>query len=154
MRKKSIWSRITGLKEEELEKEKEEIEVAEEEKKEKVVEVKKEEKKKEMESEEDWLKDEYEAQLSVDVYQDKKNIFVRSVIGGIEREDLKIEIEEDIVTIRGQRKMEEETPKEYLHQECYWGKFSRTILLPSEIKPEKAKIKFKNGILTITLPKK
>jgi HSP20 family protein len=58
------------------------------------------------------------------------------------------------VTIRGFRTREKEVRDEnYLYQECYWGKFARSIILPQEVDPENASVTFKNGILTIQLPK-
>ena len=43
--------------------------------------------------------------------------------------------------------------EDYLYQECYWGRFARSIILPQEIDPENASVTFKNGILTVRLPK-
>ena len=60
----------------------------------------------------------------------------------------------DSISIRGSRKREKTVRDEdYLYQECYWGKFGRSIILPQEVDPEAAQVKFKNGILTVTLPK-
>ena len=59
-----------------------------------------------------------------------------------------------MVTIRGERKKDEEVRQEdYFHQECYWGPFSRSVILPMDIDSENAVASFKNGILTIKLPK-
>lgn len=101
-----------------------------------------------------WLGENYEGQLSVDVYQTAKQIVIKSTIAGVKPADLNIIINNDMITIRGKRELEEKIKEEdYLYQECYWGRFSRSIILPAEINPEKAKAVFKNGLLTITLPK-
>ncbi len=95
-----------------------------------------------------------EGQLIVDVYQNDDEIVIQSLIAGVNPEDLEININNEAVTIKGERKkIEKVDEKNYFFQECFWGKFSRTIILPQEIDAEKAKASFKNGILTIRLPK-
>lgn len=97
---------------------------------------------------------EVEGQLTVDVYQTSNDVVVKSTIAGVTIEDLDISITNDMVTIRGERKKDEEVRAEdYFHQECYWGPFSRSIILPMDIDSEGAVASFKNGILTIRLPK-
>lgn len=104
---------------------------------------------------EEWLdKEESEGQLSVDVYQTKDNVVIKSTIAGVKPEDVDISIDNDVITIRGQRKLEEEVKEDdYFYQECYWGSFSRSIVLPVEIKSDEAEASLKNGVLTIVLPK-
>lgn len=98
--------------------------------------------------------EESEGQLTIDVYQTPDDIFVESTIAGVEPENLDIDITNESVTIKGERRKEETVADEdYLHQECYWGKFSRSVILPQEIDPDKAHAEFKNGILKIRLPK-
>ena len=93
-------------------------------------------------------------ELAVDVYQTEEEFVVVSTIAGVEPEDLDIEIHNDTVSIRGERKKIEEVPeKDYLYQECFWGPFSRSIILPEEIDPENAKAILKNGVLILRLPK-
>ena len=95
-----------------------------------------------------------EGQLTVDVYQTDGEIVIQSAIGGVEPEDLDISFENDVVAIRGKReKQVEEKGQNYFYQECYWGKFSREIILPVEADSSKAKAVIKNGILTIRIPK-
>lgn len=95
-----------------------------------------------------------EGQLTVDVYQTPTDIFVESAIAGIRPEDIDVSVTPDSVSIHGSRMREEqEEGKDYLYQECYWGRFGRSIILPQEIDPEGADVRFKNGILTIRLPK-
>lgn len=104
---------------------------------------------------EEWLdKEESEGQLSVDVYQTKDNVVIKSTIAGVRPEDIDIAIDNDVITIRGQRKLEEEIKEDdYFYQECYWGSFSRSIVLPLEVKADEAEASLKNGVLTIALPK-
>lgn len=97
---------------------------------------------------------EVEGQLTVDVYQTPIEIVIKSTIAGVTINNLDISITNDMVTIRGERKKDEEVKAEdYFHQECYWGTFSRSIILPVEVDSEKSAASFKNGILTIRLPK-
>lgn len=95
-----------------------------------------------------------EGQLTIDVYQTDSDIVIKSTIAGVKPEDLDVSINNDMVTIRGERKNEEEVSSEnYYYQECYWGSFSRSVVLPVDIIPEKAEASLKNGIMTIRLPK-
>lgn len=97
---------------------------------------------------------EVEGQLTVDVYQTPSEIVIKSTIAGVIMNDLDISITNDMVTIRGERKKDEEVSSgDYFHQECYWGSFSRSIILPVEVEADRAVAIFKNGILTIRLPK-
>lgn len=95
-----------------------------------------------------------EGQLSVDVFQDKRNIIIRSTIAGVDPEDIDITFDNDMITIRGKRKKDTTVRDEdYFYQECYWGSFSRSIILPVEVQSDKIKATIKNGVLTIILPK-
>lgn len=95
-----------------------------------------------------------EGQLTIDVYQTENDVVIKSTIAGVKPEDLDVSINSDMVTIRGERKNEEEvTGENYYYQECYWGSFSRSVVMPTDIIAEKAEASLKNGILTIRLPK-
>ena len=88
------------------------------------------------------------------MYQTDDAIVIKSIIAGVKPEDLDVAINNDMVTIKGERKNEESVPDgNYYYQECYWGPFSRSILLPVDIISDKAEASLKNGILTIRLPK-
>ena len=107
------------------------------------------------EPQEKWLEEDYEeGQLSVDVYQTINAIVIKSTIAGVKPEDIDISINNDMVTIRGKRQ-EEETIQEddYFYQECYWGGFSRSVILPVEVETENVEAALDNGVLTVTLPK-
>ncbi len=105
------------------------------------------------EQDENWAGDQ-EGQLTIDVYQTDSEIVIKSTIAGVKPEDLDVSINNDMVTIRGDRKNEEVVDTEnYYYQECYWGTFSRSVILPVEVLADKAEASMKNGILTIRLPK-
>ncbi len=102
---------------------------------------------------EEWTES-YEGQLAIDVYQTDDKIVIKAPIAGVKPEDLEVTVSDDAVTIKGERKEEKKVEKEnYLVQECYWGAFSRTYILPTPVITEKAQATLKDGILTITLPK-
>ncbi|MDD5396982.1 MAG: Hsp20/alpha crystallin family protein [Candidatus Moranbacteria bacterium] len=95
-----------------------------------------------------------EGQLTIDVYQTEGEIVIKSTIAGVKPEDLDVSINNDMVVIKGERKNEEiVNPENYYYQECYWGHFSRSVVLPIDIISDKAEASLKNGILTIRLPK-
>lgn len=95
-----------------------------------------------------------EGQLTIDVYQTDNDIVIKSTIAGVKPEDLDVSINNDMVSIRGERKNDEQVSEEnYYYQECYWGNFSRSVILPVDVLSEKAEASMKNGILTIRLPK-
>lgn len=95
-----------------------------------------------------------EGQLTIDVYQTDTDIVIKSTIAGVRPEDLDVSINNDMLTIRGERKNDEVVnPENYYYQECYWGSFSRSVVLPVDIIPEKIEASLKNGILTVRLPK-
>ncbi len=96
-----------------------------------------------------------EAQLSVDVFEDTSNIIIKSTVAGVKPENLEISISNDLLTIRGFREQDEVVAEDnYYCRECYWGAFSRSIVLPREVDSKKVDAVIKNGVLTIKLPKK
>lgn len=104
-------------------------------------------------SQEDWLS-EYEGQLTIDMYQTKDNVIIKSTIAGVRPEDIDVTIANDMVTIRGERKRDfEASSEDYFYQECYWGSFSRSVVLPVDVDIENVGADLKDGILTVILPK-
>ncbi len=100
------------------------------------------------------LAKEAEGQLTVDVYQNNDEIVVQSTVAGVAADDLDINITSESVTIRGERSKEEAVEEnDYFYQECFWGSFSRSIILPQEIDPDHSTAVIKNGILIIRMPK-
>lgn len=95
-----------------------------------------------------------EGHLTIDVYQNLENITIESTIAGVGPDDIDIAITPESVAIKGRRERREKIKKgDYLHQECFWGKFSRSIILPQEIDPDRAHASLKDGVLKIVLPK-
>src|SRR3989344_429202 len=95
-----------------------------------------------------------EGHLTIDVFQTEDKIVVQSTIAGVDPEDIDIAVTKDMVTIRGQREPEHKVkPSNYFHQELYWGPFSRAVILPADVDSDNAKATFKNGVLTISMPK-
>lgn len=104
---------------------------------------------------ENWLEGEdFSGQLAVDVYQTKDEIIIKSTIAGVKPEDIDISINNDMITIRGKREKDHEVVDDnYFYRECYWGGFSRSIILPCEVKTDKISASMKNGVLTVIMQK-
>lgn len=101
----------------------------------------------------DWL-EEYEGQLAIDVHQTPESVVVKAPIAGVRPEDLDIDINDEVITIKGSRKANDSIDKgNYFVQECYWGAFSRSYVLPVAVDPSGASASLKDGILTVTIPK-
>jgi len=95
-----------------------------------------------------------EGQLAIDVYQDNDFVVIKSIVGGIRPEELDLSVTNDMVTIKGSRERNEEISEEnYYYQECFWGSFSRSVILPCDIRTDQVEASMKNGILTIRMPK-
>ncbi len=91
----------------------------------------------------------------VDVKNRKKDVVVKAELPEIDAKDVDITVDGDILTIKGERKAEEEKEEEnYYYAERSYGSFARAIRLPSAVDESKTKANYKNGLLTITLPKK
>ncbi len=104
---------------------------------------------------ENWIEEEErEGELTVDVYQTAEFIVIKAMIAGVRPEDLDISITRDMVTIKGRREEEKNIREEdYFAQELYWGAFSRTITLPTEIDVDESEAVEKHGLLILKLPK-
>lgn len=100
------------------------------------------------------LEEEEEGQLTVDVYETPSEIVVKTMVAGVKPDDLDVAITRDSVTIRGKRE-EDRTVSgdDYFHRELYWGTFSRTIVLPTEVDVDEAEALEKYGLLILKLPK-
>lgn len=155
MPKKSLWSKISGLNSEVLVQQGEDAEI-------KPRKTKKKEKTKQItqsrsipsSEEKNWFPETGAGQLVVDLYEKDNQLIIESTIAGVGVSDLDITVEPDLIVIRGERKKKKvDKPKQYYYQECFWGKFSRTLVLPFPIEPDKVKASLKNGILIIALPK-
>lgn len=93
-------------------------------------------------------------QLSVDVYESPSELIVVAPIAGVKLSDINLNLTDDILTIEGHRQLEKEIHQnDYLIQECFWGKFSRSIVLPDNADTGRITASFKDGILKIAIPK-
>lgn len=103
---------------------------------------------------EDWMSEETEGQLSIDVYQDEHNVYVIAPVAGVKPEDIDVSITDEVLTIRGERKPGHEAPGEqHFTQECYWGPFSRSYVLPIAVNSEESKAILRDGMLRVEIPK-
>jgi len=91
---------------------------------------------------------------AIDMYQTENDVVVKAALPGIKPDEVQINVTDNILTIRGETKYEEETKQKSWHiREHRWGTFERSVMLPTGVMSDKAKADFDNGILTITLPK-
>ncbi len=102
-----------------------------------------------------WIEEENEEmELTVDVYQTPADIIVQTMVAGVKPDDLELTIARDMITIKGKREENRNIDEEnYFIKELYWGKFSRSILLPQEVEPEEVEATEKHGLLTIKIQK-
>jgi HSP20 family protein len=91
----------------------------------------------------------------VDVYEDEQNIRLKMEVPGIDEKDIDIRIENNLLTIRGERKLESETKEENYHRiERHYGSFTRSFTLPNSVNPEDVKASYAKGVLNIQLGKR
>jgi HSP20 family protein len=93
-------------------------------------------------------------QLAVDVYETKEKLVVKGRVAGVNKSDLDVSISDNTLTIRGTLNAgEDEGVDNYFLQECYWGEFSRSLVLPVPVKEEEIEAVLKDGVLTISFAK-
>jgi HSP20 family protein len=91
---------------------------------------------------------------SLDMYEEKNELVIKAEVPGLTKEDIEITLDDSTLTIKGEKKKEEEIKeKDYYRCEREYGSFLRTVELPAEVKTDGAKANFKNGVLEIHLPK-
>jgi HSP20 family protein len=91
----------------------------------------------------------------VDIYEDEKAIYVRAELPGTKADDVTIHVENNVLTLSGERKLDRESEREGYHRiESSYGAFSRSFALPESVKPDQVDANMSQGILTVTLPKK
>jgi len=91
---------------------------------------------------------------AVDLYEDKENVLVKAELPGMKKEEIEISLHEGVLTISGERKQEQKFKDAEMHRtERFIGRFQRTISLPSPVQADKVNAAYKDGILTVTLPK-
>jgi HSP20 family protein len=91
-------------------------------------------------------------EIAVDIYKTEKEIMIISPVSGVSKDDINIRINENILIISGKRYSPPTTGGTYVVKECFWGKFSRMVVLPTKVDVSHVKASFKNGILIITIP--
>lgn len=103
------------------------------------------------------VEDDGVAQLAVDVYETADKLYVVAPLAGVTANEVRIEITDDVVVIEGERTHpltgQVDLARDRLVEECYFGPFSRSIVLPENIDVKLAKAEFKKGILVLSLPK-
>ena len=105
-------------------------------------------------SQNDWLSEEADGQLAIDVFQDDHSVYVLAPVAGVKAGDVDISITDEVITIKGTRQAGHDLPADkHFTQECYWGPFSRSYVLPIAINSESAKATLKDGLLRIEISK-
>lgn len=100
-----------------------------------------------------WFQKETEGQLSVDVFREGNILVVRSTVAGAKPEDLDIAVNGDLLTIRGSREDRREINEDdWFHQECHWGAFSRSLILPVDVVADQADATLRDGVLEVRIP--
>lgn len=90
-----------------------------------------------------------------DIYEDEDAVTLRFELAGVDPKDVDVRFENGVLTIRGERKLEGEDRRENYHRiERSYGTFTRSFSLPGTVDAEKIKAETKNGVLTVTLPKR
>ncbi len=91
----------------------------------------------------------------IDISEDDNNIFIEAEIPGVKKGDINISLQDNILTIKGEKKSSKEETKEksFYRSERSYGSFTRSFTLPAEVNPDKVEAKFEDGILNVTLAK-
>jgi len=91
---------------------------------------------------------------ALDVYENKDNFTIKAELPGMKKEDIAVTLHDGSLSIAGERKSEaRHEGAEVCRAERYVGRFQRTVTLPGAVAPDKAKAQYKDGVLTVTLPK-
>jgi HSP20 family protein len=91
---------------------------------------------------------------AIDLYDDKDNVIVKTELPGMKKEEIEVSLHDGALSISGERKSEEKPEgTETYRSERFVGRFQRTVTLPVNVKGDQVKAQYKDGILTVTLPK-
>jgi len=91
----------------------------------------------------------------VDIYEDDQRLTFKVEVPGIDEKDIKVEIENNVLTVHGERKLEKDVKEEnFRRMERHYGAFSRSFTLPSTADPEKIEANYAHGVLAIQMPKR
>ncbi|MBI2437099.1 MAG: Hsp20/alpha crystallin family protein [Candidatus Magasanikbacteria bacterium] len=105
----------------------------------------------------DWALEHTEGKLAIDVAQNDTHIFVVSAMAGATPDRIEVYVHNDLLTIRGFRTNPLDEMKgsiDFFYTECFWGVFSRTIILPTDVQGDLSHAKYQSGILLVTIPKR
>ncbi len=92
---------------------------------------------------------------SVDIYETENELVLKADLPEVAEKDIDIHIENNMLTVRGERKFEQKVKEEnYLRVERSYGSFSRSFSLPNTVDTDAIKAEYKNGVLTVTMPKR
>jgi len=92
---------------------------------------------------------------AVDIFEHEGNLVLKAELPGIEPKDVDVRVENNVLTLRGERKFENEVKREQYHRvERAYGTFSRSFTLPNVVDTDKIKAEFKDGVLRVTLPQR
>ena len=92
---------------------------------------------------------------AVDIYEHEGNLVLKAELPGIDSKDVDVQVENNVLTLRGERKFETEVKREQYHRvERAYGTFSRSFTLPNVVDTGKIKAEFKDGVLRVTLPQR
>ena len=91
---------------------------------------------------------------AVDIFEDENSIVLRAELPGMKKEDVKINLENNVLSLRGDRKFDKEVKKENYHRiERAYGSFCRSFTLPTNVDKSKIEANYKDGVLEVTVPK-
>ncbi|MEW6160523.1 MAG: Hsp20/alpha crystallin family protein [Verrucomicrobiota bacterium] len=90
---------------------------------------------------------------AIDLYEDKDHLIVRAELPGMKKEEIEVSLHNGNITVSGERKIEQKEEGESSRSERFFGRFQRSLTLPKPVEASKVKAVYKDGILTVTLPK-
>ena len=91
---------------------------------------------------------------AIDLYEDKDNFYLKAELPGMKKEDIELSLHDGSISISGERKTENKYGEDELYRaERFFGRFQRTVTLPAPVASDKIKAQYRDGILTVTLPK-
>ena len=97
----------------------------------------------------------WEFDLAADIYEDDQRLTFKVEVPGIDEKDIKVEVENNVLTVHGERKLEKDIKEEnFRRMERHYGAFSRSFTLPSTVDPEKIEADYTHGVLAIQMPKR
>ena len=98
---------------------------------------------------------EYSFRPAVDIFEDEEGVHVRADLAGVKPEDIKVEVENNVLTISGKRELEDQQKRDAYHRvERFHGSFSRSFAITDDVNAEAIEAKYENGVLTVRLAKR